>query len=154
VEYDKGDVVCMSSDKDFEKMAKDLQSKIERDEGRDYSKTVIKEYRNPNNFGVIENSDAFGEIKGPCGDTMKISLRIEDGEIVDACFWTDGCGASIACGSMLTRMITGKTVEAALDITSEQLTDTLGGLPKEHLHCTVLAVNTLQEAVKNYHKEE
>ncbi len=144
----------MSGDDDFEKMIKDIQSKIEQDEEKDYSKTVINEYRNPNNFGVIENPDAFGEIKGPCGDTMKISLRIEDGKIINACFWTDGCGASIACGSMLTKMITGKIVETALDITSEQLTDTLGGLPKEHLHCTVLTVNTLQEAIKNYHKVE
>ena len=144
----------MNSDEDFEKMVNDLQSKIEQDEEKDYSKTVINEYRNPNNFGDIENPDAFGEIKGPCGDTMKISLRLEGGKIINACFWTDGCGASIACGSMLTKMITGKTVETALDITSEQLTDTLGGLPKEHLHCTVLAVNTLQEAIKNYHKVE
>ncbi len=144
----------MSSDKDFEKMVKDIQDKIEQDEEKDYSKTVINEYRNPNNFGVIGNPDAFGEIKGPCGDTMKISLRIEDGKIINACFWTDGCGASIACGSMLTKMITGETVETALDITSEQLTDALVGLPKEHLHCTVLAVNTLQEAIKNYHKVE
>ena len=142
------------SDDDFEKMMKNIQSRINQDEERDYSKTVINEYRNPNNFGVIENPDAFGEIKGPCSDTMKISLRIEDEKIINACFWTDGCGASIACGNMLTKMITGKTVEAALDITSEQLTDTLGGLPKEHLHCTVLAVNTLQESIKNYHKEE
>ncbi|MEE9440378.1 MAG: iron-sulfur cluster assembly scaffold protein [Candidatus Thermoplasmatota archaeon] len=144
----------MSGDGDFEKMVKDLQSKIEQDEEKDYSKTVINEYRNPNNFGDIEEPDAFGEIKGPCGDTMKISLMIEDEKIINACFWTDGCGASIACGSMLTKMITGKTVETALDITSEQLTDTLGGLPKEHLHCTVLTVNTLQEAIKNYHKVE
>ncbi len=144
----------MSGDGDFEKMVKDLQSKIEQDEEKDYSKTVINEYRNPNNFGDIEDPDAFGEIKGPCGDTMKISLMIEDEKIINACFWTDGCGASIACGSMLTKMITGKTVETALDITSEQLTDTLGGLPKEHLHCTVLTVNTLQEAIKNYHKVE
>ncbi len=144
----------MSSDEDFEEMVNDLQSKIEQDEEKDYSKTVINEYRNPNNFGDIENPDAFGEIKGPCGDTMKISLMIEDEKIINACFWTDGCGASIACGSMLTKMITGKTVETALDITSEQLIDTLGGLPKEHLHCTVLTVNTLQEAIKNYHKVE
>ena len=142
----------MSSCKDFEKMVKDLQCKIDQDEEKEYSKNVINEYRNPKNFGIIDNSDAFGEIKGPCGDTMKISLSIENGKIVDAYFWTDGCGASIACGSMLTKMIIGKTVETALDITSENLKDTLGGLPKEHLHCTVLAVNTLEKAMKNYHK--
>ena len=144
----------MNSDEDFEKMVKDLQDKIEQDEEREYSKTVINEYRNPNNFGVIENPDGFGEIKGSCNDTMKISLSIEDGKIINAFFWTDGCGASIASGSMLTKMITGKTVETAFTITSKQLTDSLGGLPKEHLHCTVLTVDTLQEAIKNYHKVE
>ena len=79
---------------------------------------------------------------------MKISLRIKD-----ACFWTDGCGATIACGSMLTKMIKGEPLEEAADITSERLTNVLGGLPKEHLHCSKLAVNTLQKAIKNYHKE-
>ena len=144
----------MSSDEDFDKMVKDLQGKIDRDEEREYTQTVIDEYRSPSNFGVIEDPDAFGQIKGSCNDTMKISFRVEDGKIINACFWTDGCGASIACGSMLTKMITGKTVETALDITSKQLIDTLGGLPKEHLHCTVLTVDTLREAIKNYHKVE
>ena len=144
----------MSSDEDFEKMVKDLQSKIEQDEEKKYSKTVINEYRNPNNFGVIEDPDAFGKIKGSCNDTMKISLRIEDWKVKSAYFWTDGCGASIACGSMLTKMVTGKTIDEILAITSKQLEDTLGGLPKEHRHCAVLTVNTLQEAIKNYHKVE
>ena len=142
----------MNSVEDFEKMVNDLQSKIEQDEEKEYSKTVVNEYRNPNNFGVIENSDAIGEIKGPCGDTMKISLRIENGKIRDACFWTDGCGASIACGSMLTKMITGELMDAVLAITSKRLVEILGGLPKEHIHCTVLAVNTLHKAIEKYDK--
>jgi len=113
-----------------------------------YSQTVIREYRNPSNFGVIENPDALGEVKGPCGDTMKISLRIEDGKIRDACFWTDGCGATIACGSMLTKMIKGEALDGASAITSEKLTSALEGLPDEHMHCSKLAVNTLRKAIK------
>jgi len=142
----------MSKDEDFEKMAKDVQSKIEQDEERDYSKTVIKEYRNPSNFGVINNPDILGEIKGSCGDTMKISLTIENKRVKKACFWTDGCGASIACGSMLTKMITGEPIDTVLAITSKQLVEMLGGLPKEHIHCTVLAVNTLHKAIEKYDK--
>jgi len=133
---------------DFVKMVEDLQKKIEYEEEATYSQTVIREYRNPSNFGMIENPDAFGEVKGPCGDIMKISLRIEDRKIRDACFWTDGCGATIACGSMLTKMIKGETLEDAADITSERLTNVLGGLPEEHLHCSKLAVNTLRKAIK------
>lgn len=132
----------------FVKMVEDLQKKIEYEEEAMYSQTVIREYRNPSNFGMIENPDALGEVKGPCGDTMKISLRIEDRKIKDACFWTDGCGATIACGSMLTKMIKGKTIEEASDITSEKLTSALEGLPKEHMHCSKLAVNTLRKTIK------
>ncbi|TET18180.1 MAG: iron-sulfur cluster assembly scaffold protein [Candidatus Cloacimonadota bacterium] len=133
---------------DFVKMVEDLQKKIEYEEEATYSQTVIREYRNPSNFGMIENPDAFGEVKGPCGDTIKISLRIEDRKIRDACFWTDGCGATIACGSMLTKMMKGETLEEAADITSEKLINALGGLPEEHLHCSKLAVNTLRKAIK------
>ncbi len=132
----------------FEKWLEEIQRKIEYEEEETYSKVVIREYRNPRNFGVLENPDAIGEIKGPCGDTMKINLRIKNRRITDARFWTDGCGATIACGNMLTKMIKEKTIEEAADITSEKLINALGGLPEEHLHCSKLAVNTLRKAIK------
>lgn len=142
----------MSSDDEFQKMVKDLQQKIEKDEEQRYSKTVIGEYRHPINFGVIKDANAVGIIKGSCGDTMKISLKIVDDKISDARFWTDGCGASIACGNMLIKMIKGELVETADKITSMQLIENLDGLPEENLHCTVLAVHTLKQAITNYHK--
>jgi len=142
----------MSGDGDFEGMVKELQQKIDRDEEKTYSKKVINEYRNPTNFGFIENPDAAGQIKGSCGDTMRVDLRIKGNVIQDARFWTDGCGASIACGNMLTKMIKGKTIEHALRIANDELTAVLGGLPEENLHCSVLAVNTLHKAIENYEK--
>ena len=143
----------MIKEKDIEKIIEEIQSKIEYDEETDFSKKVISEYRNPSNFGVIESPDAVGMIKGPCGDTMKIMLKIENGRVGDVRFWTDGCGTSIACGSMLTKIIHGKTFDEASAITSEDLNDALDGLPEDHVHCTVLAVNTLRKAIKNYHKD-
>lgn len=140
-------------DEDFVKMLEELQRKIEFEEEKTYSKIVIQEYRSPSNFGVLEVSDAIEAIKGPCGDTMKISLRVEDGRIIEAFFWTDGCGATIACGSMLTKMIKGKTIKEAADITSMKLTKALEGLPKEHNHCSKLAVNTLQKVLKRMKTE-
>jgi len=140
------------NDDDFEKLLEELQRKIEYEEEETYSKVVIREYRDPSNFGMIENPDALGEVKGPCGDTMKIGLKIENRKIKDARFWADGCGASIACGSMLTKMVKGKTIEHALRIANDELTAVLGGLPEENLHCSVLAVNTLHKAIENYEK--
>ena len=141
------------TDDDLEKLLEELQQKIEYDEGETYSKTVMRECKNPSNFGVLDDPDASGEIKGPCGDTMKISLRVEKRRIKDACFWTDGCGATIACGSMLTKISKGKTLQEAKKYTNSELLITLDGLPVEHQHCPILAINTLQQALKNYNSE-
>jgi nitrogen fixation NifU-like protein len=132
------------------KTIKKLQKKIDYDEEQTYSKVVIREYHNPINFGVLEHPDAVGIIKGPCGDTMKITLKIVNGMIRDARFWTDGCGATLACGNMLTKMIKGKTPHDALEISQKDLINKLDGLPKEHSHCAKLSVNTLRKAIKNY----
>jgi len=137
----------MSGDNDFEGVVKELQQKIDHDEEETYSKKVIKEYRNPSNFGFIENPDATGQVKGPCGDTMRIDVRIKNNVIQDARFWTDGCGASLACGNMLTSMIKGKNIDEANGISSEKLLEVLDGLPKEHQHCATLAVHTLHEVI-------
>lgn len=142
------------TDDDFVKLMEMLQKKIEYGEEQKYPKVVIREYKNPNNFGVLETPDAFGKIKGPCGDTMELSLKIEKLKIKQAFFWTDGCGATIACGSMLTKIIKGKTLQEANNISNLQLLETLGGLPIEHHHCTILAINTLQKSIKNYNKKE
>ena len=143
----------MNKGKDFEEMVKELQRKIDRDEEETYSKKVIKEYRNPVNFGFIENPDVTGKVKGPCNDTMRVDLRVKKNVIQNARFWTDGCGASIACGNMLTSMIKGKNIDEANVISSEKLLEVLDGLPKEHQHCAKLAVNTLHEVIRDYHKK-
>jgi len=141
-------------DDEFIDMVKKLQKHIEKDEAVTYSKTVVSEYRNPIYFGVLEHADAVGMIKGPCGDTMKITLQIANERILDARFWTDGCGATLACGNMLIKMIRGNTLLQANAITNTSLLNSLEGLPNEHSHCALLAVNTLHQAIKKYQHEE
>lgn len=142
----------MSENKDFQKLMREIQNKINIEEEKTYSKKVIKEYRNPFNFGFIKNPDASGKIKGPCGDTMRIDIKIKDNIISDVRFWTDGCGASVACGNMLTKMIKGKTLQEADKITSVELLKALDDLPAEHQHCAKLAVDTLHNCLSNYKK--
>jgi nitrogen fixation NifU-like protein len=138
------------TDDDFEKLLEELLKKVEYEEKQKYSKVVISESKNPSNFGILTDYDAFGEIKGPCGDTMKISLKIRDFVISNVNFWTDGCGATIACGSMLTKITKGKSIIEASKISSSHLLEVLEGLPMEHQHCSILAVNTLRKAIDNY----
>jgi len=75
-----------------------------------YSDTVIDHARNPRNVGNIPNPDGFAQEEGECGDTLAIWLSIKNNRIDRATFWTDGCGTSIACGSMVTVMATNRTV--------------------------------------------
>jgi nitrogen fixation protein NifU and related proteins len=145
-------------DNDFNDMVKKLQRKIKTEEEQMYSPIVIKEYRNPTYFGMIESPDAFGHIIGPCGDSMKITLKINKGIIQKALFWTDGCGATLACGNMLMKMIVGKTINHAKTISDEQLLIALNGLPVKHRHCAELALTTLNESLnkleESQHKRE
>jgi len=136
------------TDDGFEKLLEELQQKIEYGEGQTFSKLVIHECRNPSNFGILDDYDAIGKIKGPCGDTMKLTLEISNDRITNACFWTDGCGSTIACGSMLTKMIIGKYIREIKDINCFDLLEALEGLPIEHTHCSILAINTLHKAIK------
>lgn len=137
----------------LEKLLEQLQRKIEYDEEKIYSKIVIRECKNPSNFGILDDPDAFAKIKGPCGDTMKITLRIKDRKISGARFWTDGCGATIACGSMVTKIIKGKNLDEVNTITNIQLLEALDGLPEENQHCAKLAVDTLHKAIKSYNSD-
>jgi nitrogen fixation NifU-like protein len=115
-----------------------------------YTETVIDHAMNPRNAGGIAHADGFGRITGPCGDTMEIWLRINSGAIVDSTFSTDGCSATIACGSMATEIIKGKAVAQALAISQDDILKALGGLPEDNRHCALLAANTVKAAIRDY----
>jgi nitrogen fixation NifU-like protein len=88
---------------------------------------------------------------------MEIYLRLDNGGTDKAAvrqisFMTDGCGPSIACGSMLTTMVEGKTIEEADMLEPEDLLAALDGMPEETAHCAKLAVDTLREAIASWYK--
>ncbi|MFC1970291.1 iron-sulfur cluster assembly scaffold protein, partial [Chloroflexota bacterium] len=115
-----------------------------------YSEKAIDHFLNPRNLGEIAAPDGFGRVTGPCGDTMEIYLKVRDGKVINASFWTDGCGSSIASGSMVTELAKEKSLIEARKITQDDVLDALGGLPEDSLHCALLAANTLKEAIKDY----
>ena len=135
--------------KNFDDWVNELQESILAKEREIYSEKVIEHFQNPRNVGKIADADGVGKITGSCGDTMWIYLKIKDG-IIDAKFLTNGCGPAIACGSMLTELVKGKTIEDALGITKDDLISSLDGLPEESVHCAALAVSAFQAAVDDY----
>ena len=116
-----------------------------------YTQKVIEHFKNPHNQGAIENADAVGMEGNPvCGDVMKIYIKVKDDKIDDVKFETLGCAAAIAVSSSLTDLVKGKTLDEALKITKDEIVNDLGGLPPVKIHCSMLGVEALHKAIKEY----
>lgn len=116
-----------------------------------YTKKVIDHFKNPHNQGEIKDADAVGQAGNPvCGDVMKIYLKVKDDKIADVKFETLGCAAAIAVSSSLTDLVKGKTLDEALAVTKDKIVEDLGGLPPVKIHCSMLGVEALHEAIKEY----
>jgi nitrogen fixation NifU-like protein len=135
---------------DFDHMVADLQRQIIEQERAFYSDKVIEEAHNPKNLGRMPEPDACGIVRGWCGDTMEIYLRLNGERIEQASFMTDGCGPSVACGSTLTAMIQGMSLDEASEVRPEDVLEALDGLPEESVHCAELTANTLRQAIDNW----
>jgi len=135
---------------EFDESLKGLEQSVIGDMKRVYSEKTIDHFLNPRNLGEIPAPDGFGRVTGPCGDTMEICLKVRDGRITNASFWTDGCGPSIASGSMVTEMAKRMSISEAQKISQRDVLAALGGLPEGSEHCALLAADTLKEAIRNY----
>ncbi len=136
----------------IDEIADEIQRSIIADALKEFSARVVEEAINPKNVGEIENPDGDGTITGSCGDTVEISLKVDHDRIIDIRFLTDGCGPAIASASVLTQLVKGKTIEEAFGIEDQDIMLVLEELPEDHLHCPVLAVNTLKEAIEDYRR--
>ena len=137
-------------DKNLDQIADEIQKAILDDARKIYSEKVIDHFLHPKNAGGIKDADGFARIRGPCGDTMYIYLRIDGTRITDAKFMTDGCGTTIVCGSVVTDMVKGKEITEASRIRHIHILQALGGLPDADIHCSMLAADTVRAAIKNY----
>jgi len=135
---------------DFDKAVDEMQASIEEDAQKIYSEKVIEKWICPTRMGEMEKPHGYGKVKGPCGDTIKIFLRIYNERITDARFVADGCATTIAAGSMACELVIGKNIKDAFTINKEVILENLGGLPEESIHCALLASNTLKEALTDY----
>jgi nitrogen fixation NifU-like protein len=116
-----------------------------------YTEKVMEHFMHPRNVGTIENPDGYGKVGNPvCGDLMEMFIKVKDDIIIDIKFRTFGCGSAIATSSMVTEMAKGMQVDEAMKITRGDVADELEGLPPRKMHCSNLASNALQEAIKDY----
>ena len=131
-----------------------LQNQIFNETRASYGDIAFERWLHPQNTGAIDSPDGYGRIAGSCGDTMEIFLRFENGKVKEATFQTNGCGPSIVCASFAAELAMGKSPDGLIEITGEEILQTIGGLPEENRHCAFLAAETLQTALSNYMIEQ
>jgi len=120
-----------------------------------YSKKVLDIFKQPKNVGLIKNASGTGQVGNMrCGDIMKIYLKIEDEKVIDAKFKTFGCVAAIVSTDIACDKIKGKTIEEALQISNEDILKEMGEVPTNKIHCSILAKEAIEEAVKDYRKKQ
>jgi nitrogen fixation NifU-like protein len=115
-----------------------------------YSLIFKDHIANPRNAGELSDATAASEETNPvCGDRMRISLRVREARIEAARFLAYGCPPTLVCGSVLTELIVGITVEEAQGITRKELVAAVGGLPSRKQHAAALAIETLKAALSS-----
>lgn len=112
-----------------------------------YSETTIDHVLHPRNVESIPAADGFALCRSGCGESMKIWLKTKNERVEDAGFWTDGCAATIACGSMASDLAKGKSINEALSMTAADIADALVDFPEGNLHCAELAAQALKMAL-------
>ncbi len=121
-----------------------------------YNDTVLAHFKNPHNVGTMDDPDGKATVGSPaCGDMVTVYLKVdkETSVITDMKFQSYGCASNIATGSIITDLALNKTIEEAKNITWQQASEELGGLPPIKAHCSVLAVEGLHEAIQNYEEK-
>jgi nitrogen fixation NifU-like protein len=104
----------------------------------------------PRNLGHFPHPDGFGEAFIPCGDGMRVCLRVRHDRIAEAAFTTNGCGPVVACGSVITELVKGKTVTEAMALGEGDIMSRLDGLPGLEDHCAALAVSAMRQALVDH----
>jgi nitrogen fixation NifU-like protein len=114
-----------------------------------YSPTTVEHVLRPRNIEIFANPDGYAACSSGCGESMKIYLKVRDDVVENTAFWTNGCAATIACGSMGTELAKNKLVLQALAIDAQNIADALADFPEGNFHCAELAAYTLRMALKD-----
>lgn len=116
----------------------------------EYSPAALDHARFPRHYGPLKVFHGRARITGACGDTMEFWLKVKDDRVEKVSFITDGCGPSLASGSMASTLAAGKPVVEAAVLRQKDILKALGGLPPAVEHCALLAADTLQAACADY----
>lgn len=115
-----------------------------------YSEKAVEYFINKPYIGALGDADQISEMTGSCGDTMKISLKLQNGIIADARYQVLGCPGAVASAMAAVDLIKGKTLEEARQLSDGDIFRLLMEIPAQKHHCIQLAVKTLHKALDEY----
>lgn len=116
-----------------------------------YTKKTLDHFLKPKNIGKMAKPDGYAQIGNmTCGDQLDFFIKVKDGKIKDVKFLSFGCASNIATASIMTEKVKGMTVEEAKKYPWKKIVSDLGGLPDQKVHCSVMAVDGLKKAIKDY----
>lgn len=114
-----------------------------------YSAQLLDHFQNPRNAGDVPDADATIEVTNPgCGDVLRLSIKFASQRITEIRFKAKGCVPSMACGSALTELVLGKTLQEARCLSRENVITAVGGLPQASTHAAQLALDALSGVLR------
>jgi nitrogen fixation protein NifU and related proteins len=122
-----------------------------------YTKELMKHFQKPKFVKKLKNPDGVGEVGNmKCGDIMHLEIKVDEkrNEIKDIGFQTFGCPAAVASSDVVCEIAKGRTLNKAMKITKEDIVRKLGGMPSIKLHCSILGIQALHNAIKDYLEKE
>lgn len=120
-----------------------------------YSPQLLDHFQNPRNTGEVSHPDVSVKLENPaCGDILQLTLKVTDGRISEIRFRAKGCVPAMACGSAITELVKGKTLQEAGSVGREQLISAVGGLPEASAHASHLAMDALAAALKQLGRQD
>jgi nitrogen fixation NifU-like protein len=135
----------------FDKFVDELQEEINEEVRREYSPNALDLIARQPNYGVMQDANARGSSTDDTGKSITFFLKVNANSVIEkATYTTTGCNPALACGSLVTLLVKGKTIEQSMIIDTVVISQALGKLPKEHWHYIDLAARALYEALNSY----
>ena len=118
-----------------------------------YHEMIVEYSRHPINFGKIENADVSYHDSNPlCGDSIDIFMNVNDNKISDIKFNGRGCAICMACSSVLTEIVKGKSIDEVKKIQKDDVLGELGlqNLQAVRIKCALLSLKVLKYGIYTY----
>jgi NifU-like protein involved in Fe-S cluster formation len=114
-----------------------------------YSPQLLGHFEHPRNAGDLPDADARVRVENPaCGDVLELAARLRSGRIEAIRFRAKGCVPAMACGSLITVMVEGRTPAEAAAIHRKDVVQQIGGLPEASGHAAQLAIDALKAVLQ------